>query len=260
MSYPSLKAMAEGKTDGIQKAAYFKVRPDVVEFEAGFNLRDEGPELDAHIDRLYEAMKAGAYVPPIDVSVIDGRVVARDGHCRTRAARRLWSDGVEYLLEARQIRGNDAEAVFHMLGSGSGLAYSPLQVARGYLRLLNMGHAIPAIAARLGVSRTTIENGLALAEAPTAVQALVTSGQVSASLALNTVRAEGSQATAKLTEAVSAAKAAGKTKATAKHLGATRLDQTAVRALLTALSVMAQPFSAADIQKLVADARKLLGA
>ena len=86
MSNPvSLKAMAESKTDGIQKATFFKVRPDVVEFEDGFNLREEGPELDAHIERLYLAMKEGAYIPPIDIAVIDGRVIARDGHCRTRA-------------------------------------------------------------------------------------------------------------------------------------------------------------------------------
>ena len=51
----SLKALAESKADGIQKATTFKVRPDAVEFEVGFNLRDEGPELDAHIDQLEAA-------------------------------------------------------------------------------------------------------------------------------------------------------------------------------------------------------------
>jgi len=256
MSAVSLKQMAEGKTPGIQKATYFKVRPDVVEFEAGFNLRDEGPELDAHIERLYEAMKAGAYVPPIDVSVIEGRIVARDGHCRTRAARRLCAEGNEYMLEARQLRGNDAEAVFHMLGSGSGLAYSPLQQARGYLRLLNMGRSIPAIAARLGVSRTTIENGLALAETPAAVQNMVAAGQVSATLALKTVRAGD---TAKLTEAV---KASGKAKVTAKHIGAAKprkLDENAVRELLRVLAGMVQPFGATQVQGLVMTARNILG-
>ena len=253
MATVSLKQMAETKQDGIQKATYFKVRPDVVEFEAGFNLRDEGPELDAHIERLYEAMKAGAYVPPIDVSVIEGRIVARDGHCRTRAARRLCAEGNEYMLEARQLRGNDAEAVFHMLGSGSGLAYSPLQQARGYLRLLNMGHTVPAIAARLGVSRTTIENGLALAETPAAVQNMVAAGQVSATLALKTVRAGD---TAKLTEAV---KASGKAKVTAKHLGSHKLDENAVRELLRVLAGMAQPYNPAEISMLIQTARNLLG-
>lgn len=46
---PSLKALAESKTDGIQKATIFKVDPHVVRFEEGFDLRIEGPELDAAI-------------------------------------------------------------------------------------------------------------------------------------------------------------------------------------------------------------------
>ena len=253
MANVSLKQMAEGKQDGIQKATYFKVRPDVVEFEEGFNRRDEGLELDAHIQRLYEVMKAGAYLPPIDVSVVDGRIVARDGHCRTRAARRLWSEGIEYLLEARQFRGNDADAMFHMLGSDQGLKFTPLQQGIGFLRLLNMGHGIPAIAARLGVSRTTIENGLALAETPAAVQNMVAAGQVSATLALKTVRAGD---TAKLTEAV---KASGKAKVTAKHLGSRKLDDKAVRGLLGILSSMAQPYNPAEISMLVQTARNIIG-
>lgn len=32
---PSLKALAESKAEGIQKATYFKVRPDLVELEPG---------------------------------------------------------------------------------------------------------------------------------------------------------------------------------------------------------------------------------
>ena len=92
----SLKALAESKAEGIQKATHFKVDPHTVEFEPGFNLRDEGPELDAYIDQLEAAMRAGAYIPPIDLSVVDGRRIVREGHCRTRAARRI--EG--YLLEA----------------------------------------------------------------------------------------------------------------------------------------------------------------
>lgn len=215
---PSLKALAENKTDGVQKATYFKVRPDVVEFEQGFNLRDEGPELEAHLESLYHAMKAGAYVPPIDVAVIDGRIIVRDGHCRTRIGRRLLAEGVEYLLEARQVRGNDADAVFHMLGSDQGRRFSPLEQGRGFLRLIHMGHDVAAIAKRTGLHRSTIENGLALAEAPSAVQQMVASGQVASHTALKTVREHGSKATEKLAEGVQAAQAAGKKKATAKHI------------------------------------------
>lgn len=221
MSKPinSLKALAEGKTDGFQKAAYFKVRPDVVEFEQGFNLREEGAELTEHIERLYHAMKAGAYIPPIDVSVIDGRVLVRDGHCRTRAALRLQAEGVEYLLEARQLRGNDADAVFHMLGSDQGKHFTPLEQGRGFLRLINMGHKVAEIAARTGMHRSTIENGLALAEAPVAVQKMVAEGKVASHTALKTVRKVGGEkAAATLAAGVKEAEKVGKKKATAKHI------------------------------------------
>lgn len=219
MSNPvSLKAMAEAKADGIQKATFFKVRPDLVEFEEGFNLREEGPELDEHIERLYQAMKAGAYIPPIDVAVIDGRVIARDGHCRTRAGRRLLAEGIEYLLEARQLRGNDSDAVFHMLGSGQGKHFTPLEQGRGFLRLINMGHEVAAIAARTGLHRSTVENGLALAEAPAAVQKMVAEGKVASHTALKTVRKHGTKAAEKLAEGIKEAEKAGKTKVTGKHL------------------------------------------
>lgn len=272
----SLKAMAEAKADGIQKATYFKVRPDVVEFEEGFNLREEGPELDAHIERLYLAMKEGAYIPPIDVSVIEGRVIARDGHCRTRAARRLQAEGLDYQLEARQLRGNDSDAVFHMLGSGQGKAFTPLEQGRGFLRLIRFGHEVAEIAKKTGLHRSTIENGLALAEAPVAVQSMVAEGKVSSSLALQTVRDHGPKATEKLEAAVKTAEASGKKKATAKHIEPKPRGQTlppkatpspapdnrlqALAERLAAVNIVVSNIDRATIVALVTEARAIVGA
>lgn len=191
----SLKQLAEGKAEGVQKATYFKISPDVIEFEDGFNLREEGAELDEHLERMYVAMKAGAYFPPIDVSVIDGRIIARDGHCRTRTAKRLKKEGVDIMLEARQFRGNEAECVFHMISSSQGKPLTPLESGRGYLRLIRYGLEIPAICARTGVSRTTVENGLILAEAPVAIQQMIVKGEVSAHVAIDMIRKHGSKAT-----------------------------------------------------------------
>ncbi len=215
---PSLKAMAEQKLEGIQKATYFKVHPSLVKFEEGFNLRTEGPDLTAYIRQLADAMKAGAQVPPIDVAVIDGVVLARDGHCRTRAARLLLEEGIEYLLEARQFRGNEADAVFHMIGTGGSKHYSPLEQGQGFARLVAYGQTVAQIAARLGLHRSTIENGLALAQTPVAVQQMVASGEVASHLALKTVRVFGSDGQSVLKRAVETAKAEGKTKATGKHV------------------------------------------
>ena len=262
MNPVSLKALAESKAEGIQKATYFKVDPNTVEFEPGFNLRDEGPELDAYIDQLEASMRAGAYIPPIDLSVVDGRRVVREGHCRTRAARRI--EG--YLLEARQVRGNEVDAVYHMMGSDQKKTFSAVEVARGYLRLINMGQDVAAIAARLGLHRATIENALTLAEAPTAVQSMVRAGDVSPTLAVQTVRKHGATAaTAKLTEAVQTAKAAGKTKATAKHVepkprGQTTPDYTVLYDFardVAGMSLITTP-TRAEFEALVTRAKGLL--
>jgi len=260
MAHPvSLKALAESKAEGIQKATYFKVDPNTVEFEEGFNLRDEGPGLDAYIDQLEAAMRAGAYIPPIDLSVVDGRRIVREGHCRTRAARRI--EG--YMLEARQVRGNEVDALFHMMGSDQKRTFSPVEVARGYLRLIHMGQDVAAIAARLGLHRSTIENALTLAEAPQAVQTMVKAGTVSPSLAIKTVREHGTAAAVTLRDALAKAEAMGKTKATPKHVAVDPFKPDAKAALdlvrkLAALSPLATP-KREQIADLITTARNILG-
>lgn len=236
----SLKQLAEGKAEGVQKATYFKISPDVIEFEDGFNLREEGAELDEHLERMYVAMKAGAYFPPIDVSVIDGRIIARDGHCRTRTAKRLKKEGVDIMLEARQFRGNEAECVFHMISSSQGKPLTPLESGRGYLRLIRYGLEVPAICARTGVSRTTVENGLILAEAPVAIQQMIVKGEVSAHVAIDVIRKHGSKATEVLRETLDKAKAGGNSKVTKKHVAGPRVPPRVVKSFVAAAASLHQ--------------------
>lgn len=219
----SLKAMAEGKIEGVQKATYFKVDPQLVEFEEGFNLREEGPDLDAYLDSLYQAMKAGAAIPPIDVSVVDGRIVARDGHCRTRAARRLVSEGIEYMLEARQYRGNDADCVLHMLGTAQGKSLTPLEQGRGYLRLTRYGMTVVQISERTGLHRNTIDNWLILAEAPSDIQQMLSRGDVAALVVVDAIRKHGSKAAELLKGKVEKVQATGEKKVTKKHVGGPKM-------------------------------------
>lgn len=219
----SLKAMAEGKVYGIQKATYFKVDPHLVDFEEGFNLREEGPDLDAHLEALYLSMKAGASIPPIDVSVVDGRIIARDGHCRTRAARRLVAEGVEYMLEARQYRGNDADCVIHMLGTAQGKSLTPLEQGRGFLRLTRYGMTVVQISERTGLHRNTVDNWLILAEAPSDVQQMVSRGDVAALVVVEAIRRHGSKAAALLKNKVEKVQATGEKKVTKKHVSGPKM-------------------------------------
>lgn len=273
MNTTSLKALAEGKTEGVQKATYFKVDPCLILFEPGFNLREEGPELDEHIAQLKRAMLAGAYIPPIDVSVVDGRIFARDGHCRTRAAVQIIDAGNTYMLEARQVRGNEADSVFHMLGSGAGRHFTPLEQGKGFARLRAYGLGSAQIAERLGLSRTTVENGLALAEMPVAAQKLVGEGKVASHLALKTVRRHGAKAGEVLQEAVNSAVTAGKKKATEKYLAvlgtdglmhakpndALTNDLFTLVQRLAAVNIIVSNLDRAAVAGLVQDARKLVG-
>lgn len=229
---PSLKALAESKTDGVTKAATFRVNPDLITFEPGFNLRTENDELDLHIDRLAAAMVGGAFIPPVDVSVKDGVIIARDGHCRTRAAQKVKLTVPDFTLECRQLRGSEADAVLHMLGTGSGQkALTPLEQGRGFLRLINMGFTSQQIADKLGVSRVTIDNNLTLAEAPLEVQNMVANGEVSGTMAREVVK-QGPEAVQALKETVEAERknptptASGK-KSTKKKVTAKKLAGTA---------------------------------
>jgi len=220
----SLKAMAEGKVEGIQKATYFKVDPQLVEFEEGFNLREEGADLDAYLDSLYQAMKAGAAIPPIDVSVVDGRIIARDGHCRTRAARRLVAEGIEYMLEARQYRGNDADCVLHMLGTAQGKSLTPLEQGRGYMRLTRYGMTVVQISERTGLHRNTIDNWLILAEAPSDIQQMVSRGEVAALVVVDAMRKHGTAKAAELLKGkIEKVQASREKKVTKKHVGGPKM-------------------------------------
>jgi len=229
--------MAEHKADGITKSTTFRVDPNLIKFEKGFNLREDNDELSLHIDRLAAAMLAGAFIPPVDVQINDkGEIIARDGHCRTKAAKIVKKKMPEYTLECRQLRGNEVDAVLHMLGTGSGQKpLTPLEQGRGYLRLVKMGLKSQDIADKLGVSRVTVDNGLTLAEAPVEVQQMISNGEVSSTTAREALK-QGPEAVEALKKAASeeranptptkAGKKSTKKKVTAKKLRGTAADKT----------------------------------
>ncbi len=229
----SLRTLAEKKTDGVSKSTIFRVDPRLLKAEKGFNLREDNDELTQHIEHLYQAMKAGAFIPPVDVSVEDdGKIVIRDGHCRTKAAVRLRKEMPEYTLECRQLRGNDADAILHMLGTGGGAKpLTPLEQGKGYLHLIKMGLKPAEIAAKLGVSRPTVDNGVVLAEAPVEVQKMIASGEVSSTAAAGAIK-QGKEGVKALVKAVKDERATPtkkkngkKGKVTAKKLKGTKAEK-----------------------------------
>lgn len=222
----SLRTLTENKEEGITKSTIFRIDPEKIEFEEGFNLRGDRPELTQANEELYLAMKAGAFIPPIDVTVIDGAVIAREGHRRTICAIRLKKEVPEYTLECRQFRGNAADAVIHMLGTGTGsLPLTPLEQGLGYLRLIRFGLTVQDISTKTGKTTVTINNNLQLAEASPEVQQMIVEGSVSSTVAREALT-QGEEGVEALKKAVKEQKAkpaknGEKTKVTAKHVKGT---------------------------------------
>ena len=201
----NLKDMAASKdVAGVKKTDLYKVDPRLIKEEDGFNIRQyDTEEVAAHIESLTEAMLNGAYIPPIVVRPDGtGNIFLIDGHCRHKAALKAIERGAEGLmLTAVNFRGSDTERIELMLRSGEGLKFTPLEVAKGYLRLKRMNISTAEIAKRMGKSVSHIEQYLTLATSNHDVQQMVEKGEVSATVAIQVVRKEGENAGEKLKQA-----------------------------------------------------------
>ena len=213
-----LQDLAVGRKD------LYMLDPRIMQTRPGWNGRNESPEVVAHIRRMADAMKengVGAF-PPVVVNMEGDIPYLDDGHCRHAAALLAISEGAEIraiAARAEEKGTNDAERVLGILTRNSGLPLAPMEQSGIVKRLLAFGWGEREIAKKTGFSLTHINNLLTLSSAPEAVKDIVRNGEVSASTAINQVRKEGgSKAAESLKTAINTAKAAGKGRATAKHL------------------------------------------
>ena len=208
-----LKAFtAEPQGQKNRKLYLYQVDPMLLEEEGGFNLRYyDDPKVVAHIEAFCEFYMADRYVPPMVVRALDGgRIVIIEGHCRRRGVQLAIARGAKIpLVSVIPFRGNDTERVEVMLRSAQGLKLEAMDIARGYLRLLQMGFKPADIAASQGKTVARVEQLLTLATAGPDVHDLVRTGSVSADLAIETLRAHGEQAGVILSQKLEVARQEG---------------------------------------------------
>ena len=110
--------------------------------------------------RFAEVLRAERYVPPMMVRALaDGRIVVIEGHCRRRGVQLAIRRGAKIpLVSVIPFRGNDAERVELMLRSAQGLKLETLDIARGYLRLQQMGFTSADIATSQSRTRHASNN------------------------------------------------------------------------------------------------------
>lgn len=198
------------------KSEVFKVDPRLLVIEANWNTRDDSPELLEHIDMLAQSIAEVGVKKPIEVKLLKGKLIVRDGHCRTRAAMRA----IEHYNAAIKTvpvisvdrHANDADLILNQIISNSGKPLTAMEEARVYKKLLDMGWQQGDIAKKVGKSNGRISQILAYLEMPASVQAQVATGAVSASLAQQVVKASETpaQASVALQEAVKEAAKEGR--------------------------------------------------
>lgn len=190
---------------------------DDIHIVEGFNPRDyNSPECKADDEDLFQHLKAGGSVPPIEVKALDsGGVWIVEGHRRYRAFLRCRDAGlpVEWITIA-QFKGSDLEAQAHVMRSNRQLKLSPIEKAANLKKMAAFNISNSEIADLVGLSVATVEKLLALSVTDHAVQQTVKNGEVSVDVALQRFEEFGSKAAEKLEEDKAKAAAAGKKKVT----------------------------------------------
>ncbi|MFC3340040.1 ParB/RepB/Spo0J family partition protein [Paracandidimonas soli] len=215
------------KSAGARSADLWQVDPRLLHVMEGFNVRQNTPEYDEHIESITLSIIENGYYSdrPIAgyVARKDGEniIYVIDGHTRLAAVMRAIERGhnIETVPVVIKPAGSSMEDLtVALVKSNEGRPLAPMEIGMVCKRLLGMGLDEKTIAQRLGFSKNYIDGLLLLVGAEKPIRDLVSSGQVAATLAMQELRSDPEAAAKRLQEAVRVAHDAGKSKATKKHL------------------------------------------
>lgn len=229
----SIKNLADGRSD------LYRLAPSKLSVKEGFNSRvkDFDPA-DADDIALAKSIAVHGIKQPLAVFVEGANVYLSDGHRRFGAVNYLNDvangeaendheieitadlSAIPVLVESKD--GTEADRILMQITRNSGKPFTALEQAAVFKKLLDAGWTDADIATKAGFSTQRIRDLLDLnKKAPAKVKKMIQSGEVSATLAITTMKkAKGDgKKTAELLEgAVSKAKSEGKKKATAKDV------------------------------------------
>lgn len=212
-----IKDFSQGRTD------VYKLAPSDLHIKEGWNTRDiTTPENVEHIEQLSKSIAEIGVREPLKVVWEDNKAYITNGHCRYHAIMLAIKNGSEIksvpvLVEDRH--ANEADRIFTQIASNSGKPFTQLEQAKVFKKLLDLGWSQKDVASKSGLSGGRISQILELLTLPEPIKAMVANGQVSASMAVQTVKTDGEKAIEKLATAVTTANADGKTRAMPKHTG-----------------------------------------
>lgn len=214
-----LAGLSEGRSD------LFKIDPRKIQIKAGWNGRDmSSPENQEHVDQLAKSIAEVGVKEPITVYYEDGTAYVSDGHCRLLGAMRaieLYKAEVKTILAKADDRAaNDSDRIFGQILRNSGKPFTQLEQANVFKRLIDLGWNQQDIARKAGLSNGRISQILDLLTLTEAVKNMVIAGQVSPTMAIQTVKAAPTPtaAEAALKNGWANAQAVGATKVKPAHM------------------------------------------
>jgi ParB-like chromosome segregation protein Spo0J len=211
----NIKDLAVGRRD------LFMLDPKILVMKPGFNLREEGPELDAYIEELALFIKDNGVPGVLTINMDGDDPCVIDGHCRTRAAiRAIVKHGAEIKSVPCKMMdkyASEVDRISHLITSNSGRQLTPIEKAGVVKRLRAFNLENKEIASKLGMTVSYVIQLAELAGAPEYVADMVKAGDISASTAMKEVKKNPKDAKERLQTAIKKAHKAGKKKVTKKN-------------------------------------------
>ncbi len=227
----SIKELMQEQAGGGGRGDIIRINPYRLKIKEGRNLRNmDNPAVQAHIDWLASSIAENGVLTPILIQVEDGTPYVVHGECRTHAVKKAIEElGAEIatvpcIHEPKGMTEADRVALTAQ-GYNGGMPITPLEQAEGIKRLVQWGWTHANIAKRFGISLQRLGQLFDLTTLPEQVKEEIREGNISATMAQQTIAELGKEAGTKMVKAAvvvaKAEKAAGKGKGKvkAKHLG-----------------------------------------
>ncbi|TXG99932.1 MAG: hypothetical protein E6R08_00430 [Nevskiaceae bacterium] len=207
----NVKAATQHK--GVKSRDLWQVPVESLRVLEGFNVRVKNKAYHDHIERLAVSMANEGYYQdkPLAgyVAKVDGEdvIYVTDGHCRLEAVQLANSRGAEIAVipvVASASGTNFEDLTVALMQSNTGRPLTAFEQAVIAKRLIKFNWTPKEVSDRMGVSTTTVNNYLALMEAPLEIRSWVADGVLGMHKALEALRDMGEGAVPYLREALEA--------------------------------------------------------
>lgn len=226
------KALAAVKADGGTEGTYYNIPHKRLRVDPAFNIRDHSEDYLRHRKWLGEQIAENGYdrTKPMTGYVVKNdetgldEFFLTDGFTRYGAIAdqiakgKLPEDFIVPVIQPNQGTSKEDMTV-SLFTSNTGRQLTPMELARVFKRLIGYGWDEKRIGLKFDFTVPYVRDMLSLLEMPASIREKVTSGKLAATEAVKVVKKVGGNKAEKvLDEAAVKAKAAGKTKITAKHI------------------------------------------